>query len=455
MNKEFTILVADDEPAYLEAIVDFLSDTEYHILNAVNGKMACEISRKNQPDLIILDWEMPIMSGLETIHELKKEETTKHIPIIMSSGVMTTSKNLKTALDAGAVDYIRKPVDKLELIARINSMLKLSQSYKQIIEQNKNLAQQREEMKEQSNFLMRQGDRVARQHEQIRQQKEEIQKKNEQITSSIGYAWRIQHALLPQNEMFNHLFPSSFVLYKPRDIVSGDFYWLKKFDDKIIVAVADCTGHGVPGAFMSIMGITYLNDLVINKGFDSPSEILESLRHQIKTSLHQTGKVNETNDGLDIALCVIDMDNGRLNYAGANIPLYLITSKDKGFKTSSKSYTYTKDDDNQLIEINADRMPIGIYINESKFHEHSIPVSVIKTVYLFTDGYADQFGGEKGKKLKTRYFRQTLLEIQDYTLPEQKSILNKNIEQWRGNNEQVDDILVLGFSLQNIYNEIT
>jgi len=274
--------------------------------------------------------------------------------------------------------------------------------------------------------MMRSYQRKKRDNELLEKQKEEIEKQKEEITDSIIYAKRIQTAVLPPSSWVEENLPEHFILFRPRDIVSGDYYWMNKVDNKIIVAAADCTGHGVPGAFMSMLGVSFLNEIVNKNNIVQPNIILNQLRSQVKHTLDQTGKEGEAKDGMDIALCVIDFDNMILQYAGAYNSLYLFR---KG----------------ELIEIKADRMPIGIHIREKEsFTNNEMALEKGDTLYIFSDGYADQFGGEKGGKFKTKNFKKLLADIQPKTMKEQHTILDKNIDDWRGDIEQIDDILVLG-----------
>ncbi len=260
---------------------------------------------------------------------------------------------------------------------------------------------------------------------EITHQKEEIEEKNHHITSSIEYASRIQQALLPPEELITEYLPDHFILYKPRDIVSGDFYWLKQIDNYTVYAAADCTGHGDPGAFMSMLGISFLNEIVSKLHVNKPSEILNELRKKIKSSLRQTGKDNESKDGMDIAVCVIDNKRMILNYAGAYNPLFIIR---KG----------------ELKEIKATRNPIGIYLKEVPFENHELKLEKGDVLYTFSDGFVDQFGGEKQSKFKSQNFKKILLEIYDKPMEEQKTILDKTIIQWQGDAEQTDDIVIFG-----------
>ncbi len=267
---------------------------------------------------------------------------------------------------------------------------------------------------------------VVKQKDEIEKQRDEIADKNRSITDSIEYASRIQTAVLPSNEYANEILPEHFILFRPRDIVSGDFYWMTKKDNLLVLIAADCTGHGVPGAFMSMLGVSFLNEIVNRHDITTASVILNDLRSDVKKTLGQEGKEGEAKDGMDIALCIVDLENMKMQYAGAYNPMYIYRN-------------------NELMEIKADRMPIGIYIKEKEsFTNNEIDLKKGDTFYIFSDGYVDQFGGEDGSKFKTKNFKQLLLEIHQKPMAEQREILDKRVDEWRGKWEQVDDIIVLG-----------
>ncbi len=274
------------------------------------------------------------------------------------------------------------------------------------------------------NYKRKQRDNIL-----LAKQKAEIEEAKKSITDSIMYARRIQTAILPSEEMAKQLLNEYFILFRPRDIVSGDFYWMTHKNNKVIVTAADCTGHGVPGAFMSMLGVSFLNEIVNKAGIDQAHLILNSLRESVKGTLDQTGKKDEAKDGMDIALCVIDFEQKKLEFAGAYNSLYYFRN-------------------GEFNEVKADRMPIGIYIKEKdSFTLNEVDIQSGDTYYIFSDGYPSQFGGPDGGKLKSSGFKKILEEVQDKPLWQQKEILDKAIDDWRGELEQVDDVLVIGFKI--------
>ena len=262
--------------------------------------------------------------------------------------------------------------------------------------------------------------------QELSQQREELISKNQSITDSIHYAKRIQQALLPSERHFKTLIPDSFILYMPKDIVSGDFYWINSWNDKIYVAAIDCTGHGVPGAFMSFIGYELFRNITIGEKIEDPAEILNSLNRRLISTLGKNEESPDLHDGMDISLCVFNKRTRTMEYAGAFNPLYIIRN-------------------NKLEEIKADRYTVGLVNDpEMSFSKHIISLEDVEMIYLFTDGYTDQFGGPEGKKYKFRRFRHLLLTIHKFSVHKQKLFLHDSIEKWRGNLEQVDDILVIG-----------
>lgn len=254
----------------------------------------------------------------------------------------------------------------------------------------------------------------------------EIDDKNKAITDSIRYAKRLQDALLPTDSSMKQLFPDSFVLFKPKDIVSGDFYWLEQWGHQILIAAVDCTGHGVPGAFMSIVSHNILSQSVNVLGLSKPALILNETNKQISRKLNQNNDEATVMDGMDIALFAINYTKSTMEFAGANNPLWIIR-------------------DGELIEIKGNKFPIGVYFGDSlqKFTNHEWQLQKGDYIYIFSDGYADQFGGPKGKKFKYKQLQNLLLDNYKKPLDEQKVILEKTFDEWKGNLEQVDDVLII------------
>ncbi|HTL82973.1 MAG TPA: tetratricopeptide repeat protein [Bacteroidia bacterium] len=272
---------------------------------------------------------------------------------------------------------------------------------------------------------------------ELEKKNEEISTQKEEITSSIQYAKRIQDAIFPSKEVKYRLFPDAFVMLRPRDIVSGDFYWFAEKNGKKLIAAVDCTGHGVPGAFMSMIGNAFLNEIVNEKGVTNSGQILDQLREMVITSLKQKSdderrssgsSESSTTDGMDIALLVIDEKNSTVEFSGANNPLWILRK-------------------NTMVmeEIKGDKQPIGFYSGEARpFLTHRINVNKGDALYIFTDGYADQFGGAQGKKFRYKPLQELFINIGAEPMQTQENILSDTFEKWKGTLDQVDDVLVIG-----------
>ena len=278
----------------------------------------------------------------------------------------------------------------------------------------------------------------------IRSTRDKINAQNELITDSISYAQRIQSAILPSPAMMNEIMPEHFVILRPKDIVSGDFYWVKEVQDHLVIVGADCTGHGVPGAFMSMLGITMLNDLIGDRCFNTPAEILGQLRQQVKEMLVQEGDSDEQKDGMDMALAILNKNTKELHYAGANNPLYVIRNKEVEVDDGLASYASIEVEDYRLFELKADKQPVGVHWEESRFTTHSIFLKEQDSFYLFSDGFVDQFGGENRKKYKSLNFKKLLLSLQGESMKKQGQAVESAFLSWKGNHEQIDDISVIG-----------
>ncbi len=284
-----------------------------------------------------------------------------------------------------------------------------------IIEINKDLELYQDE-------LIKQRDMAATQRDQIAEQRMEI-------LDSIHYAKRIQTAIMPKPELMAEILPEYFLFFRPRDVVSGDYYWAAKQGKRSVVVAADCTGHGVPGAFMSMLGISILNEIVLKQEEDKAAEILNELRSNLKWMLSQTGAAGEQRDGMDMALCIINYDAMELQYAGAYNSLYLIRN-------------------GELFEYKADKMPVGIHIGvEKEFTNHTIELQHNDMLYVFSDGYVDQFGGPDDCKFKSKPFKQLLTSLSILPVEQQKEKLIEIHDAWKGDNHQIDDILVIGIRI--------
>ena len=298
---------------------------------------------------------------------------------------------------------------------------KVKKRTSELAEKNNILKSQKEEILAQNEEIIVQRDLVTDQYDQLVRQKKSI-------TDSINYALRIQEAIMPSAKWRHDNLPEHFILYKPKDIISGDFFWIRKINNLIVFAIADCTGHGVPGAMLSMMGVALLNEIVRKREITKANHVLNEMRKEIILSLNQKGNIREQKDGMDIALCAIDYENRKLQFAGANNPMVIIR-------------------DNKIINYKGDRMPIGISMVNEDFTNHEIDIYENDMIYLYTDGYVDQFGGNREKKFHSKTLRKMLLAIHKNPLQKQKAKLQNTLAAWQGDLPQIDDITILGLKI--------
>jgi len=307
---------------------------------------------------------------------------------------------------------------------------------------NFQLIAQKAEILRKNTELQKLNEEITAQRDDINEKKKIIENKNKNITDSIRYAKRIQDAMLPSATVLDEHIKNHFILFRPRDIVSGDFYWMKYANDLLYVVAADCTGHGVPGAFMSMLGISLLNEIILKNEYNRAHLVLNQLRSRIKESLHQTGMKNETQDGMDIALCIFDFKNHKVNFAGAYNPLIILRQCDEVLETDICKDGFI------LREVKANRMPIGIHPKDyESFTNIEVELKPKDRLYIFSDGYVSQSGGPKNDKLKISRLKDALLEVQLQPMTEQYNSLNSLLDSWMGKLEQVDDILVIGLEI--------
>jgi len=312
------------------------------------------------------------------------------------------------------------------------------------------LKQQNIEISQQKEEISTQRDEIEAQRDLVTHQKEHIEEIHKEVTDSINYAKRIQEAVLPVSESARSVLGEHFILFKPKDVVSGDFYWTTKVNNWLIVTVADCTGHGVPGAFMSMLGISFLNEIVRKQEVTQANQVLNELRKEVINALQQRGKTGEQKDGMDISLLVVNTETNECQWAGANNPLYIVRG---GQNPQGLTKPELLQNLEGLEEIKGDKMPIAIHLVMSDFTNHEFKAEKGDCLYLFSDGFADQFGGPKGKKFMYKQFKEILVQTcpgmsqQIKTMNEQKELLEKAINEWIGNGEQVDDITILGLKL--------
>lgn len=388
------VLVIDDLEINLKLLSEILEKNKITVTTCNSGKDAVKIANDFNPDLILLDIAMPEKDGFDVCSELKNSEKTKNIPVIFLTALNNTNDVVK-GLKLGAVDYLTKPYKAQELITRINSHIDLKKAKDLINKQN-----------------------------------EELKLNNLQLTKSLHYAKHIQDKLLPKESSFKKYFKDYFLVYMPKHIVSGDFYWLTNQSDLTFLAVIDYTGHGMPGALMSMIGNTLLNEIIIKNQIYDPGKILNELNEEIIKTLNIGNEFSDIDsEGMDISICAVDKKNKQIKVASANQDVCYIQN-------------------NEFKKIEGDIISIGRKFSKNEtinFITHSIDISLPTYIYLCTDGYQDQFGGPENKKYQTINFEKILHK--NHTLPfaDQKQFLVEHFQKWKAEVEQTDDILVIGF----------
>jgi len=295
--------------------------------------------------------------------------------------------------------------------------------------------------------IREQHDEIEAQRNQIQAQRDLVLAQKQMITDSIDYARNIQSAILPPRKLMDDLLHDYFIVYKPKDIVSGDFYWIREVQDHLVLVSADCTGHGVPGALMSMLGITLLNSTIGERCFNAPAVILEQLRAKVKEMLLQEGKDEEQKDGMDMTIVILNKKTREIHFSGANHPLYIVRRMNAESGPQMAPYASLKNGDYQLFEIKGDKQPIGIHWEETDFTTHSLSLREDDTIYVFSDGFIDQFGGTDRKKFKSMNFKKLLLSIQKESMRDQGQVIEETFESWRGQHEQIDDVSVMGIRI--------
>ncbi|MDM8550464.1 response regulator [Desulfobacterales bacterium HSG2] len=400
-DKGNTILLVDDNKTNIKVLVSTLESHGFRTATARSGEMGIRRAEFSRPDLILLDVMMPGIDGFETCRRLKANEKTGDIPVIFMTA-LNDMENKLIGFEVGGVDYITKPFEEAEVMARVKTHLTLRHTQRQL---SRSLGE---------------------------------------ITDSIRYAERIQRSLLPNSDEVRAYLPDSFFLWMPRDIVGGDIYFAERFGDGIIVAVIDCTGHGVPGAFMSMIASSFIRRITTTFNCHDPAEILKQLNQVVKTSLQQDRKDAVSDDGLDAAVCFIEVEGGdesscplsapsRVIFAGAKLPLFYVRNR-------------------EVNVIKGDRQSIGYKRSDPDFEftNHVIPVESGISFYLSTDGFWDQMREDAGSRFGFRTFgrkrfKKLLAEISSLPFDMQQERLVEAFRTYKGEMRRQDDVTVAGF----------
>ncbi|MFH2094309.1 MAG: SpoIIE family protein phosphatase, partial [Bacteroidota bacterium] len=424
----------------------YLSPDTYFLIGVAVPEKDFLAELKGTRNTIIIGFALVIILTLVMVYSFQQKRKANLLLAQRNEEIMQQKEEIETQRDE-----IEAQRDALE-----EKNEHITQQKEEIESQRDQLEIQNEELMQAKEEIEAQRDEIESQRDEVLCQRDKIAGQNKEITDSIHYAKRIQAAILPTEDLAGKLLPDHFVLFKPKDIVSGDFYWMTGLEGRTIVAVADCTGHGVPGAFMSMLGAAFLNEIVNKEYITHTGVILRRLRKQVVKALQQKGEAGEQKDGMDISLCSIDLENCTAQFSGANNPLYIIRRKDsESIGLDQEMVKITEGEKYMLYEIRPDKMPIAIYEKMDKFSAVDIKLCKDDTLYMFSDGYADQFGGPSGKKFKYKPFKELLLEIRDEAMAEQCKHLEENHSEWISHTdpesgrdyEQVDDICVLGFRI--------
>lgn len=399
MNCSQKILVVDDSLRNLELMEEMLSELNVQVLKAKNATEAMAFLESGDISLAFLDVQMPVVSGYELASMIHDSPKNRLLPVIFVTAIFQDDYHVNKGYETGAVDYIAKPVASHVIKSKAKVFLELDKQHKLL----------------------------SLQKNEILRQKHLIDTKNKDVTDSIKYARRIQSAILPHPDEFKNALQDSFIFYKAKDIIGGDFYWIKRRFNQLFVAAVDCTGHGVPGALLSIVGMNELNRA--SESSVRPHETLNNLNIRVYETLHYQYESSDVLDGMDMSLCFFDFEEMTMEYAGAFNSVYHIRN-------------------NKLLELKGNKFSIGTSLKpDIVFTGQEIDIEHGDAVYLFTDGYADQFGGPDEKKFKQSAFKELLVRISSRPMDEQKKIIEETFMNWKNKTEQIDDILVIGLRL--------
>jgi DNA-binding response OmpR family regulator len=417
------ILVIEDETAIRETLAEILQMRDYEVIKAENGKVGYNKAVDLYPDLVICDMMMPEMDGKDTIEAFRNHTALKFIPFIFLSALSELS-DLRKGMNLGAEDYLTKPFQTKELLSVIDLQF-------QKIKENRELSD-------------------ALSEHRIEKAVVEIKQKaavNEQKwLDYLQSAANIQSLILPKTTDINKLFPENFMYYRPKYSVSGDFYWAQDFGDTKLIAVADCTGHGISASLLTICCYNGLNLAVQHYGLENPKDILEKVNELVLTFMCEQGK-SHNEVGMDILICAVNEKEKTLTYAGANRPLYIITEDLKISSTDAEVKEYSQKQGNSLFKIRGSHFTVGSTNKKSTLSEHTITYNSGDLIYLSSDGYSDQFGGPSDKCFKSYNLIQLLISTQKESLEEQMHIVAENFSLWKGATEQTDDVTLMGIGL--------
>ncbi len=393
-----SILIVDDLADNLFSLNAILKSEGYKIDKANSGKLAIEMATKNAYDCIVLDVQMPEMDGFEVAKILGEGELTRNIPIIFLSALGSDKEKVIQGIESGAIDFMAKPVDPPLMKAKIKLCLSISAKNKA---RKKTLTAIKEEHQTLKEFTT-------------------------DVSASMRYAQNIQQAILPKAEIINSLFRDNLLIYRPKESIGGDFYYIKEFSGQLIFIVGDCTGHGVPGAMMSMISINIIHNIIETKGILNPSLILNAMVKEFRTAFRNDTSNTSFQDGLELAVCSYNKKEKKLLYSGAGRPIFVSQG-------------------NTVRKIKSTSSGVSGTISENfEFELNELPISDDTQVYLYSDGIVDQFGGPSNKKFMSKRLEQLIQSCQHLPMNQQKQIIDEAIQKWKGKEEQIDDITIFG-----------
>ncbi|MFA8433217.1 MAG: response regulator [Marinifilaceae bacterium] len=406
MDHKHTILSVDDSPINNKLIEAYFR-RDYNVISVESGQQALNWLENNIPDVILLDIMMPVMDGIEVLGSIVEDERLKDIPVIMVTA-KTEMESIRNTLNLGALDYVKKPIDFTELQTKVLIAL------------------------------------------QINKQNQEISKYKTYYSIHQGmiHAQRIQRSILPDSESFRRLYPKAFILNLPKHIISGDFYWINQNFNQKHLALFDCTGHGVPAAMLTMMGQMELHSISENGMTSKANQIFTGLSRKFSSLLNSSNDTYTQYEGMDGLFCSIYSHENIMEFAGAKRSLVLIRKGVDQLRLNQEILEPKIQHDNFfLYEIPGDRISIGKESEYQEFTLNTIETQPGDRIFLFSDGITDQLGGNQVKRLKKKQFFEKLLEIQTKSINLQKSDIFNWFENWKENNEQTDDILIIGTEL--------
>lgn len=417
------ILVIEDEVAIRETVAEILQFCDYQVIKAENGKVGYDKAVESFPDLVICDMMMPRMNGIDTIKAFRSHCSLKYIPFIFLSALSEIT-DMRKGMNLGAEDYLTKPFQPKELLSVIELQF--------------------QKVKENQKLLEAASD--YRVEKVITELKQEAALNEQKWLDYLKSAANIQSLILPKDSVLKKLFPKNFIYFRPKYSVSGDFYWTQDFGETKLIAVADCTGHGISASLLTMCCYNGLNLAVQHYNLKKPKDILEKVNELVLTFMRKQGK-SHNEVGMDVGLCAINEREKSIIYSGARRPLYIITNS-LDYQSSEKITEYKQKKGNPLFKIRGSLFTVGSENKKAELEEHIIKYKSGDLIYMSSDGYGDQFGGPLDKRFRSLNLIQLLISVQKESINEQKNTISQTFSLWKRSTEQTDDVTLLGIKLQ-------